>query len=314
MTAATNGESITSQLVVADGVDTYSSALPGIDLDAVRTGTGFGPSTVRSVTFSDVALASGSIGFPVMGQTSVADDRVAAVLITVAPPGSRWCEIDLEPGTILLYGPGSEHTGVSPVGLEFAFATVELNGLEEAADRQELPHPHILEGHVRPLAPRANVRFLAAVLRTIQGQPFSDAVASAARCNTVEALAAVLSTESSFGKANGQRRIDNHRIVRDSVQYSEAVGRNPSLTELSRATFVSERWLRDAFTSAVGIPPRRYFHHRTLNEARRRLVVEDAEQTTVSRVATDLGFSHLGRFASEYARVFDEPPSATLSA
>ena len=214
MTAATNGESITSQLVVADGVDTYSSALPGIDLDAVRTGTGFGPSTVRSVTFSDVALASGSIGFPVMGQTSVADDRVAAVLITVAPPGSRWCEIDLEPGTILLYGPGSEHTGVSPVGLEFAFATVELNGLEEAADRQELPHPHILEGHVRPLAPRANVRFLAAVLRTIQGQPFSDAVASAARCNTVEALAAVLSTESSFGKANGQRRIDNHRIVK----------------------------------------------------------------------------------------------------
>jgi hypothetical protein len=51
-------------LVVADEVDEYSSALPGLQLDVVRTGEGYGPNIARSVVFDDVAIGSGVVPRP----------------------------------------------------------------------------------------------------------------------------------------------------------------------------------------------------------------------------------------------------------
>ena len=314
MTAITNGAIITPHCMVAGSVDAYSGALPGLQLDVVRTGVGFGPNTTRSVSFSDVTVSSGEIGFPILGRTNVADDRVIAALVTAAPPGSRWCEVDLEPGTVLLYGPGSEHTGVDFAGLEFVFTTVALESLDEAVDRLQLGQPRVSRGHVQSLAPSTDMLFLANLLRSIQRQLLSEGLAATVRRDMLEALGFVLSTGSSFGGAKRRRRIDNREIVRRCVQYAEAVGRNPSIIELSRAAFVSERRLREAFTSTLSMPPRQYFQHRILNEARRRLVAGNEEQVTVSRVAADLGFSHFGRFSSAYSRIYGELPSGTLAA
>ena len=314
MTAVTNGSNIASDCVVTDGVDAYSGALPGFHLDVIRTGVGSGPNTTRSVSFDDVALCAGEVGFPMLGRTNVADDRVVAALVTSAPQGSRWCEIDLEPGTVLLYGPGTEHTGISPPGLEFVFATVELESLDEVADELELRQPRVSRAHVQSLAPSTDVRFLTNLLRSIQRELVSGSITATVRRDTVEALGKVLSTTPSAGEAEKRRKINNRKIVRRCVQYSESVGRNPSVTELSRAAFVSERRLREAFNSTLDMPPNRYFQYRSLNDARRRLVLKDQDRTTVSRVAMDLGFSHLGRFSSRYARIYGEPPSTTLSA
>ena len=313
MTATTSKALLSSRCVVADDVDAYSGALPGLHLDVVRTGAGFGANTTQSVLFDDVTLSSGQIGFPVLGRTNVAEDRVIAALVTTAPPGSRWCDMDLEPGTVLLYGSGAEHTGVDPAGLEFVFTTVELDSLNETASHLELRQPSVPRGHVYTLAPVAEVRFLATVLQSIQAQLFSDGITAAVRRTTVEALAVALSPESSSRRVGGRRTTDDFRIVRRCIEYSETVNRHPSMTELSHAAFVSVRRLRDAFTNLSGLPPHKYFRRRALNDAHQRLASGTAERETVSRVAMDLGFYNLGRFARQYADIHGEAPSVTLA-
>ena len=45
----------------------------------------------------------------------------------------------------------------------------------------------------------------------------------------------------------------------------------------------------------------------------RRLLLARRDGTSVSRIALDWGFEHLGRFASDYRQAFGETPSQTLA-
>ena len=72
--------------------------------------------------------------------------------------------MDLEPGTVLLYGPGAEHTATSQGGLEYAFGSFRLQALEETADRLHLKLIPPAKGLVRALAPTPKVRSLTAIL------------------------------------------------------------------------------------------------------------------------------------------------------
>jgi AraC-like DNA-binding protein len=83
------------------------------------------------------------------------------------------------------------------------------------------------------------------------------------------------------------------------------------IDELCIALRVSRRYLEYSFRSAFGISPSRYARLLRLHEVRRRLRQAGAE-TTVTREALRMGFSHLSQFALQYKKIFGESPSATL--
>lgn len=68
--------------------------------------------------------------------------------------------------------------------------------------------------------------------------------------------------------------------------------------------------MRAAFHDTFDMVPNTYFRARRLSRARDRLLV--GEQS-VTEIALDLGFEHLGRFAGQYAAACDEHPSDTLA-
>jgi AraC-like DNA-binding protein len=84
-----------------------------------------------------------------------------------------------------------------------------------------------------------------------------------------------------------------------------------SLSGVCSAVGTSERQLQRAFRAVHGMGPHRYFKIRRLHFAREALR-SPAADTTVAHVASRLGFSDLGRFASAYRALFGETPSATL--
>ena len=56
----------------------------------------------------------------------------------------------------------------------------------------------------------------------------------------------------------------------------------------------------------------RYLKHCRLEAAHRELMSAERDQTTVTVVALQYGFYHLGRFAGAYRETFGELPSETL--
>lgn len=82
--------------------------------------------------------------------------------------------------------------------------------------------------------------------------------------------------------------------------------------DLCAGLHVSERTLRYGFQEYFGMGPIAYLKIQRLHRVRRQLQGSTVGQTTVTDVAIQWGFWHMGQFAKDYKQMFGESPSATL--
>lgn len=110
----------------------------------------------------------------------------------------------------------------------------------------------------------------------------------------------------------GRPLISRQGIVRKANEWFDRQSENyGSVSSLANVVGVTERTLQNAFLDCFGVPPRRYFALRRLQQARTALRTRDPDRTSVTEVAARFGFWHFGRFSREYFRHFGERPSET---
>ena len=73
------------------------------------------------------------------------------------------------------------------------------------------------------------------------------------------------------------------------------------------------RSLQRSFSEYFQVSPFEYIKARRLNAARQALVAGDSSRDSVSQIAGENGFTHLGRFSVDYREHFDESPKETLA-
>jgi len=83
------------------------------------------------------------------------------------------------------------------------------------------------------------------------------------------------------------------------------------LHELAAVAGVAPRTLQKNFRRFLGRTPRVMLQELRLEAARRALLAAAAD-VGVTRIARTCGFTHLGRFAIDYRRRYEEAPSETL--
>lgn len=76
--------------------------------------------------------------------------------------------------------------------------------------------------------------------------------------------------------------------------------------------YVSQRTLRYAFQECLGMSPMSYLKTQRLKQVHCQLKASDPNQTTVTDIAIQCGFWHMGQFAQDYRKMFGECPSETL--
>lgn len=85
-----------------------------------------------------------------------------------------------------------------------------------------------------------------------------------------------------------------------------------TIQDLCGKLYVSQRTLRYAFQECFGMSPMAYLKAQRLKQVRRQLKEASHNQTTVTDVAIQCGFWHMGQFAQDYRKMFGECPSETL--
>jgi transcriptional regulator GlxA family with amidase domain len=84
-----------------------------------------------------------------------------------------------------------------------------------------------------------------------------------------------------------------------------------SVERLASVLGLSSRTLHRVVRRELGVPPMTMLRRVRLAQARADLEAP-TPRTSVTGVAYDCGFNHLGRFSQQYARRFGESPSKTL--
>ncbi len=110
----------------------------------------------------------------------------------------------------------------------------------------------------------------------------------------------------------GVRRPSSTSITRARALLEERPSEPWSTSSLAARVHLSVRSLQEGFARDYGMPPMAYLQMVRLRRARDLLREGSPNETTVAKVASDLGLSHLGRFAAAYRREFGELPSETL--
>jgi AraC-like DNA-binding protein len=298
---------------MAEEAEIYNSSVAGIDIEAVRVGRDVGPTKVLAATGGPITFTECKVGFPMLSRTTIPDDMVIIGYIRSAPPGSRWCEIDLEPGAVIVEAPGAEHTARNLPGLNFMFAIAERQQLDSHADQLGIRIEPPPRGEVHRLAESPNTDLIAESFAA-----FADVAATglcpstALEQEVLRAMTHALSENEPVRRVGHTKRVDSRQVVHTCIDYAAAIGRIPSISELCLVAHVCERRLREAFSEEFDIAPSRFFRAWALNEARSSLTRCDKSATTVAVVASSLGFNHLGRFAGRYKEIFGESPSTTL--
>ncbi|MFS0729151.1 helix-turn-helix transcriptional regulator [Curtobacterium sp. 1P10AnD] len=105
----------------------------------------------------------------------------------------------------------------------------------------------------------------------------------------------------------------SNRRVRAAVDYIHGHAALPlTVSDIARAADLSVRGLQESFQRALDRTPMQYLREVRLRRAHEELLHSSIEETTVADVARRWGFSHMGRFSSEFLQRFGEYPKNTL--
>lgn len=85
-----------------------------------------------------------------------------------------------------------------------------------------------------------------------------------------------------------------------------------TIGEIAGEVGISIRALQRGFVRYFGVSPSQYLRIQRLRRAHADLVAGDPTTTSVADVAARWGFVHLGRFAAQYRREYQQSPSVTL--
>jgi AraC family transcriptional regulator, ethanolamine operon transcriptional activator len=159
---------------------------------------------------------------------------------------------------------------------------------------------------------RRSVRWLFAALQQYPQAMSRPEVRTSLADQVVMALADVGSEQADAERPTRDARIRQRTAVERAREYIRGQLAEPlPLSELCRHANVQARALEYGFREITGLSPISYVKSLRLNAVRRRLSRTDTAEQSISEIALDHGFWHLGQFAADYRKFFGETPTST---
>jgi AraC family ethanolamine operon transcriptional activator len=228
-----------------------------------------------------------------------------------------WCGNEVDPGSLVVLGPGQDYRSI----LEPGWLSIEIWASIDRMVAEGLPIDVLLAKErqlkVYPLPPHLLHEY-----RRIVGLVFG-VDAARVQPNPIELLALritvidLLCETAAHIEAPGfmpaaVRRRSGYRLAATAMEFVERNPNSPiAVGEVAEALGVSHRALNYAFNQVLGLSIYRYMLTYRLNATRRELRAVSRRSTSVTDIAMNSDFYHLGRFADHYNRLFGELPSQT---
>lgn len=297
--------------------DRFKHVLDGANLEHTVTSRQSGNAIIEQFHGSHFSIDLGDYAFPIVARGQFAPGCICIGMafgthtptwINGFSTGDGHLQIYSE-GTELLYraGPDASWIGLTITREKLQIAALARLGRElKISPRSNMEHWRVDAAALTRLAQL--VRSVIPKPGNMQREPAkTEAVIVGAY---VEVLASAEESVADRVRKRAAWRLDV--LQRATAAMQHLVGSSYSSSRLCRHLGVSERNLELYFQEALGLSPKAWFQHIALRKARRKLLLDDSCGTSVTQIALDCGFEHLGRFSESYRKLFGELPSDTL--
>ena len=242
-------------------------------------------------------------------------DRHAILLPETLGGDCRLLGAPLDKSKIAVYAPGSEHADVTHAGSRLTVLTLPPTDAFQDANESGL-WSRTSGSQLMSIAPPAVDGLRTLVRRLRQATAATDGVLQmpqTQRCLADSLMRAVLALSEqapAHEARRGRPKIPRSAIVRRTWELlNERMDEPIFATELAKEVGISQPTLQRLFIDWFGMPPARYLQIKRYYLARKKLRQEAT--SSVTEVATSLGFWDLSRFSKGYKQAFGELPSET---
>ena len=225
-----------------------------------------------------------------------------------------WCGSALGPQTLATAAPSSEIEFTVPEASHHAVALVTPQFLEQGLGRQAVDS--ILAGWELKTSRRRGVELGLHIVRAVRRyhrrpedltRPLE---AWSIESDLMDAL--IQCTQTLASPLEPTDRPRRARALAAALEHADHRQGRVTARELALSAGVSQRTLEHAFRERFGVTPGVFLRLKRLNGAHRELLASEPGATTVSKIASNWGFTHQGRFSALHRQVFEELPFRTL--
>lgn len=301
--------------------ESYATVLRGADMEIAQ----LEPGPLRGHHMR-VGLPGGDISWIVTslrlrGQGRFPSDLWTLSVITRSASRSLQHGVEVHAGSLVCHRPGAKHDGI--YGRDFSVVCLGMREeLLAETVRNEFPELADLLGQPSGVYKPAEEKRTGLLLEFDQAASILRADASVRRSFAAksmmqsELLTAFLEALAEGTTSSPMPALSHSAaLVRRAEELAaellkKAVGRSLSVGDLCVGCGVPRRTLSYAFEQMLGMGPVTYLRRLRLNQVRRSLRQAHAngERRSVTEIALDQGFWHLGRFSCQYRELFGENP------
>jgi AraC-like DNA-binding protein len=297
--------------------DDYRASLNHVRIDLLATSRGAFNAHLTWATLHRLQLLHGKENLPRIAHISLAPALVFVGFAMRPNPPMFWGGVELQTGDIIFHSRGERFhqrtTGPSSWSL-LGFVPEHLERYCEALSGKPLSLPaaaRILRPAARDAARLRRLHVQACRLAETRPKVLAHPeVARGIEQGLIQALVTCLAARA---RDDGAARRHHTRIM---ARFEEVLADHPNrplpMPQLCALIGVTDRTLRSCCTEFLGISPSRYMLLRRLKRAQVALRDADPATASVAEIASDCGFTELGRFAGAYRDAFGESPSTTL--
>jgi len=297
-------------------IDLFTDALAGWDVRFLPLERGGGDFQISMLRTPAVMIQQVALGSRAYQGGAPAEGFVTFGLITDTCGGIKWNRFNLNQTSITVFPAGQEFRCVAPAGFQPTSITIEKVKLSQIAEHYQLAIDIETLGSTEIALPisREETQYFQRLLRSVG---IRGTLNSNERLSVLEHdLPLCLLQLYSVAQDRSQQPIGvkaSDLALSRALQFFKMNAAKPiGITDVCRAAFIDKRMLQRAFRDYFDVTPLEYLRLDRLQRARRMLMLSQSN-ISVSEIAFDCGFTHLGRFSGYYLKQYGELPNETAS-
>jgi len=295
-----------------EGFDEFEQFFTHADIELIKLSKGILSSAIKMVSFSDVTVFDVTSTNTFFSQGGMKEGKVTFILLKEFLPTFRQLGKEIAPYTVMINTPGSECATKSTMKLYNI--TMNLSFIKQFLYEHNIEHLlELLYKHRRIVLNQIHYYEIVSLLQMVfflyneNTNGYEAIIKHKLQVELPFLLFEAMKVQTKQFSLSALQSFNQSLFMQSVNLLTKKSLKHVNVASVSRALNRTDRTLRLAFQSEIGMTPHEFFKAYKMSQSYRKL--QHRLHYSVASIATDVGFNNGGHFSKEFYHFFERMPS-----